>query len=311
LRVAAGLLRDPRGRILVQQRLPGRHLAGLWEFPGGKCEPGETAAAALRREWQEELGVRVQAATRILSIDHGYADCRIRLTTFRIERWSGKPASCEGQPLRWVMPAELARLPLPAANGPIANAARLPPLYLISPDPESPARIPECVARVDRALRQGGLQLLQVRAPRLPRAAFLDYARALIGSAASRGAEVLVNAPAEWLGELPPTGRHLGQRVLESLQARPECAGWCAASVHDRESLLLAARLGVDFVVAGPVRPTSTHPGAPGIGMAAFAALCAQAPVPVYALGGLDATDLPAVQALGGQGVAAIRGLLD
>jgi 8-oxo-dGTP diphosphatase len=306
-----GLLRDPSGRVLVSQRAADAHLGGLWEFPGGKCDADESVGAALRREWWEELGVRVLAATEILTLRYRYPDRSVRLHAFRVERWAGCAESREGQALRWVGRDELTALPFPAASRAIVTAARLPAIYLISPDPGAHSEIARCVGRVDQALGRGGLGLIQVRAPSLGRQAFLQYARGLIEVAAAHAADVLVNAPQDWLEALPPAGWHLTERRLNALSYRPDREGWLAASVHDRRSLERAMALPVDFVVLGPVRPTQTHPGATPLGMAGFAGLCVNAGCPVFALGGMIPSDLHAVRALGAQGIAAIRGILN
>jgi len=305
------LLQDAAGRVLVSQRAADAHLGGLWEFPGGKCHGNETARAALDRELHEELGIRVLAATGILEIPYAYPDRSVRLQVFRIQHWQGSTRAREGQPLQWVTPATLATLALPAASQSIVTAARLPSCYLITPSPRNAAEIDACVRRVAQRLRRGDLRLLQIRAPELEQAPFLDFAHRILDTAAGYGVEVLVNASQTWLDALPPVGWHLNERRLRALAVRPACRGWLAASVHDRGGLEHAMRVGVDFVVAGPVKPTQTHPGARPLGLQGFAALRAQASCPVYALGGLNPADQAAVQAVGAQGIAAIRGLLD
>ncbi len=310
--MAIGLLRDRAGRVLISRRGADVHLPGLWEFPGGKCDPGEGGRAALQRELREELGIEVLAATEILVIAHAYPDRSVELRVFRVEAWRGQVTPREGQSLQWVEPRALVRFAFPEASRAIVNAARLPEFYLISPEPQSAAQIDIEVRRIDRRLARGGIGLLQIRAPGLEQAPFLEYAHALLACAQRHGVEVLVNAPHAWLDGLPPTiGWHLSERRLWSLSARPDCAGWLAASVHDRGALDRAMALPVDFVVVGPVQRTLTHPEAPPLGFQGFADLRAGAACPVFALGGLGPVDLPAVKAAGGQGIAAIRGLLD
>jgi 8-oxo-dGTP diphosphatase len=308
--VAVGLLRDGAGRVLVGRRGSDVHLPGLQEFPGGKLAVGEGARDALARELREELGIDVLAAFEILTIAHDYPDRSVLLHVYRVHAWSGVIEAREGQVLEWVDPDRLDAGDFPVASKAIVNAARLPDFYLISPDPAAVGAIDAEVERVDRRLARGGIGLLQIRAPGLQPAAFLDYARALMQSAARHGVATLINAPQSLLDRLPPTGWHLTERRLLSLSARPRCAGWLAASVHDRETLMRAMALPVDFVVAGPVKPTLTHPGARPLGLQGFADLRARASCPVFALGGLTPGDLRAVHEIGAQGIAAIRGLL-
>jgi 8-oxo-dGTP diphosphatase len=311
VRIAIGLLRDAAGRVLISRRADDAHLPGLWEFPGGKCAAGEAPRSALDRELREELGVEVVEAALILEIVHDYGDRCVHLTVFRVDVWQGEARPRERQPMRWAEPSGLGGLAFPEASRAIVNAARLPALYLISPDPVSAAGIDHAVERVERRLGRGDIRLLQVRAPALQRDSFLEYARRLLAAAARHGVETLVNAPRAWLDELPPTGWHLTERRLRSLSTRPPCSGWLGASVHDREGLQRAMALPVDFVVAGPVAHTQTHPDASPLGIAGFAALCDGASCPVFALGGLTAEDLPRLRAVGAQGIAGIRGLLD
>jgi len=89
--VAAGILRDERGRVLLMQRLPGKHLAGLWEFPGGKVEEGETVEQALVRELDEELGIELRACTPVISLPWHYPGKSVRLHALRVTDWAGEP----------------------------------------------------------------------------------------------------------------------------------------------------------------------------------------------------------------------------
>ena len=117
--VVACALVDIDGRVLVVKRPPGKPMAGLWEFPGGKVEPSETIAEALSRELQEELGVLVEAAEPFMVIDHDYGDKQVRLDVYQVTRWQGEAQGLEGQPLAWKLPVELTGWPFPAANTPI------------------------------------------------------------------------------------------------------------------------------------------------------------------------------------------------
>jgi 8-oxo-dGTP diphosphatase len=120
--VAAGILRDSLGRILIAQRPAGGHVGGFWEFPGGKLKPGELPAQALRRELNEELGVRVEAEVPFMTYRHEYPERSVELHVFLVERYSGEPRGVEGQPLRWVSVAELPAADLLPADRPIAAA---------------------------------------------------------------------------------------------------------------------------------------------------------------------------------------------
>ena len=107
------------GRILAVQRPQGRRHAGFWEFPGGKVESGEDQLDALRRELREELGVTPLEMALWRSLRHSYPDLRVELFFYMVTAFEGDPCALEGQGLRWVKPAEAARLPFLEADVPL------------------------------------------------------------------------------------------------------------------------------------------------------------------------------------------------
>jgi 8-oxo-dGTP diphosphatase len=119
--VLVGLLRDERGRWLVNRRRLGQPLAGWWEFPGGKRRPGEAARAALDRELHEELGIEVLAAEPLFTLTHDYPDKRVLLDVWRVREHRGVIEAREGQPLRWVSVEECRELELLEADWPIVE----------------------------------------------------------------------------------------------------------------------------------------------------------------------------------------------
>lgn len=118
--VVAGFLR--RGRqVLVGQRPENHSLAGLWEFPGGKIEPGESPEAALRRELNEELGIEAEVGTLLLAASHSYGDVNILILFFDIRYWKGEPKPKHHLMLEWIEPDELATKAIPEANRKMMN----------------------------------------------------------------------------------------------------------------------------------------------------------------------------------------------
>jgi 8-oxo-dGTP diphosphatase len=124
LHVAAGVIRDTTGRVLIAQRLPGRHMAGGWEFPGGKVAAGETAFAALTRELREELGIEVHSATPLVRYRHEYPERTVVLDVWMVGDYSGEPLPLEGQPLRWESVGCLGEAGLLEADRPIIDLLR-------------------------------------------------------------------------------------------------------------------------------------------------------------------------------------------
>ena len=120
--VVVGIVRDSAGRILVNQRRPGTHLAGLWEFPGGKCHTGEGHQTALARELQEELGIEMVTAEPLLTLCHDYPDRRVHLDVWSVLEYMGEPRSREEQAIAWVYPQALSSLEFLPADAPIVTA---------------------------------------------------------------------------------------------------------------------------------------------------------------------------------------------
>jgi 8-oxo-dGTP diphosphatase len=119
--VAAALIADD-GRVLLAQRPPGKSLAGLWEFPGGKLEPGETPEAALARELEEELGIIAGPLQPFTFVSHMYADFHLVMLLYWCRAWAGEPVGRDGQALRWERPEAMAALPMPPADVPLVAA---------------------------------------------------------------------------------------------------------------------------------------------------------------------------------------------
>jgi 8-oxo-dGTP diphosphatase len=122
--VVACALVDADGRVLVTQRPEGKQLAGLWEFPGGKLEPGERPEAALIRELAEELGIAVEepCLAPLTFASYGYEGFHLLMPLYICRRWDGTPRSVEGQAMKWVRPARLRDLAMPPADEPLIPA---------------------------------------------------------------------------------------------------------------------------------------------------------------------------------------------
>jgi 8-oxo-dGTP diphosphatase len=124
LHVVAGALFDDARRVLIAQRPAGKHMAGGWEFPGGKLDAGEDRLAGLKRELDEELGIEVLRAEPLISYEHVYAERRVFLDLWVVREFAGTPHSREGQPLQWAHIDELDRVGLLEADRPMIGALR-------------------------------------------------------------------------------------------------------------------------------------------------------------------------------------------
>jgi 8-oxo-dGTP diphosphatase len=121
LSVAAGVLVDNSGRVLITRRPADTHMGGAWEFPGGKIADGETPLAGLLRELREELGIGVRYARHLARYRHDYPDRCVHLHVWLVPAWEGEPAGLEGQPLRWSEPERLLEEGLLPADAPVVN----------------------------------------------------------------------------------------------------------------------------------------------------------------------------------------------
>ena len=308
--VVAGVIRDTRGRILLARRTAGRDLAGLWEFPGGKREPGESSEAALKRELHEELGIEVEPGAPLINVPQQSPHKRLRLDVRRIASWRGTPRGLEGQALAWVPPHRLPDYAMPPADRPVVAALLQPDRYLVTPEPGADDAI--WLASLRRALERG-IRRVQLRAPNVASDRWRTLVAQAVGLCRSSDAQVLVNGDLALARELR-IGLHLrAAQLLDAdavqLDALRVCGQPVAASCHTLEELRAADRLGCDFAVLGPLLATPTHRGESGIGWKGFMLLREQVSMPIYAIGGLSVSDLKTARMHGGQGIAAIRAL--
>jgi 8-oxo-dGTP diphosphatase len=124
VRVAVAIILNRQQQVLISLRQQGQHLAGFWEFPGGKIEGAEVAEDALARELNEELGILISAAQPVFELNYSYPDKSVRLEVFKVQQFSGEPRSCEGQEFRWCALTDLSSYRFPPANTPILEYLR-------------------------------------------------------------------------------------------------------------------------------------------------------------------------------------------
>lgn len=304
--VAAGVLRDAADRVLVSQRPSGRHLAGLWEFPGGKIEPDETPTEALARELAEELDVEIGPTRPLVSIRHEYDDRIVRLRLFEIHSYSGRVRGAEGQALRWVAAAELAAVAMPAADRPLVRLLELDGHYAISPPPASFGSA-ERFVEAWRGCLEAGFRLLRLRPGRGER---VDpgVVETIDRMTRDYGARWIASGELSQSFGWPAHGIHLDTAQLMQLDRRPLPAErLLLASCHDLEEIRIAESIGADLVTLSPVADTASHPDAEPIGWGDFERVVGYSPLPVLALGGMRPDDWARARAAGAFGVAGIR----
>lgn len=305
--VVAAVIEDSDGSVLLARRPENKHQGGKWEFPGGKIESNESAFDALVRELQEEVGIVITEATRLIRVPYRYSGKLVSLDVWRVQKYRGQPHGREGQSVRWVRRTELASQDYPPANRAIVAALTLPHLYAISDFQRY--GVSPFLGMLEAALT-AGLRLLQLREHNLSKSEFLNLASRVIKLCHDHDARVLLNCDAAWLSEVPADGVHLTEKRLYTLQSRPLSEQFLvAASCHDSSALQHAEQIGADFAVLSPVNATRSHPDALPMGWNGFYEMVAETGIPVFALGGVSLDDSSVARNHGAQGLAMISGL--
>ena len=307
--VAAATIINDNNEILISQRAADVHQGGLWEFPGGKIEPGESVQQALLRELEEELGIHANSYRPLIKITHQYPDKTILLDVWKVDDYSGQASGREGQAIKWQAVEQLNQDEFPAADIPIIRALNLPEHYLITGKFNSPNEFEE---RLGTAI-DGGIRLAQLRLTNdWLQTVSEKYAAEVIKLAADlceqSKVRLMFNMPDELNHIITPSCLHLNSHKLQKYSERPDC-DCLSVSCHNVQEMISAQSLGVDFMVLSPVQATATHPEITPLGWDLFSEMTAQVNVPVFALGGVSKSDTEKAWSAGAQGISAIGAL--
>jgi 8-oxo-dGTP diphosphatase len=307
--VAVGVLMNSQKQVLLTQRTANSDFAGHWEFPGGKVNLDESVFDALVREFKEELGIAVQSASHLINVSWAYSHKRIVLHVFCIDAYEGIPRGAEAQALAWVDKDRLSSLIMPPADFPIISAIKLPRMYAITPDWVS--TIDELFHVLNQAII-GGARMVQIRIKSKISTVSKADIEAVVAWCRERQIIVLVNSDTYAVTDIVADGIQLTSATLRLCSERPLPRGlWLGASCHSASDIHHAASIGCDFVTLSPVLATASHPNAPSLGWEGLARIAENSPLPIFALGGMNADLLAVARNYSAFGVSGIRGFCD
>lgn len=307
----------PQKHILIAKRADHQHQGGLWEFPGGKVEAGESVQVALQRELEEELGLvsSLDDMCPLITIPFHYPDKSVLLDVWAVynagafkkaqgtEAQGQETLGKEGQPLVWAEQSELAHYEFPAANKAIIDALLLPQKIAITQDNNDPDVI---LRQVANTLRNQVNTWIQLRAPSLDQLKYTQLAMKLYGLCHEAGSKLIWNCPLDWYQIAFADGLHLSRKNFIETEERPiPLIQWLSTACHNLEELEDTQNW-VDYVLVSPVHETTTHPKANALTWSGFKVITDRARIPCYALGGMQCSELSESVEFGGQGIAGI-----
>lgn len=302
--VAVAVVFNTHGQVLWGCRPEGKPYAGYWEFPGGKVEPDETVWQALVRELKEELDITALEGGPWFRIEHDYEHANVRLHLYRVWRFDGSPKSLENQRFTWASLDSSDLSPILPATEPLLPKLAQPTVMALS---NYEAGFEACAKRLEQGLSRATMPIyVQFREKTLKGDALIQAFEHCYGLCQKTGQAMLLNSDT-WINlavhlDALPCPLHLTQAHLLSGQFQGvQCAG---ASVHDTDSLHMAFDRGLSYAVLGAVKPTSSHPGQPGLGWQGFLDSALGARLPVFAIGGLAWGDMPNARRHGAHGIA-------
>ena len=292
-------------QVCITYRHPELHQGDMWEFPGGKLELNESPFDALVRELKEEINIDVKQAEPLMKLDYAYPDKHVLLDIWQVTDFAGEPHGQQGQALKWQPLSALDASHFPAANRAIVTALNLPQNYVITPECDEETAFLE---HLETTLKQDQ-KLIQLRCKSLDKEGYRKLAIKAVELCHRYGARLLLNADVNEVNTVQADGVHLTSKQLMATRSRPLSKNsLVAASVHHPEELIHAISIDVDFVVIAPVLKTTSHPDATPLGWEGLKTLVAQSSTVVYALGGMNPSQLNEARKAGAYGVAGISG---
>lgn len=305
IHVAVGVIFSPdKKQVLISKRKSHQHLAGLWEFPGGKVEKGEDIHSALKRELYEELGIKVEKAMQLTTISYDYPDKGVLLDVWQVNEWSDEPESRENQELSWVNTNELSCYDFPEANKHIIQTLSLTPVYLISP--QSYENACDFTSKIEQCF-SFGIKLFQLRLDSIIEPEYSQLINRLSKLTQNNNVKFILNGEPSDIKKYTVDGIHIKSKQLFNFCERPISEKFIlGASCHNEKELIQAEKLNVNYAFLSPVKKTSSHPDSIPLGWETFQRLSKKVKFPVYALGGMSLNEMEIAKYNNAYGIAMI-----
>lgn len=309
LHVVIGVIKNSNNEVLISQRKLDSHLGGLLEFPGGKVKSGEKVSSALKRELKEELDISVIKSTPLIQIPYEYSGKSVFLDVYYVEEYKGVISPNESQRLFWQKLDELDFKAFPYANHGVLRAMQLPRLLAITPNfSDCSKKFLYCFESV---LKNISIPMVILRSHELNKEQFLGLAKKCFKITKELNKKLILNQDTSFFSNNIGSGIHLTSKRLLACNKRPVRMGnLVGASCHNLNEIQHASKLKLDYVLLGHIleKDNCTKDA---ISWSGFEELVKNSQIPVYAIGGLDASDVKTSIKYGGQGIAAIRGFWD
>lgn len=308
IHVAVGVITNPdKNKVLITKRTATQHLAGFWEFPGGKIEKDEDITVALYRELNEELGIVVKEAKQLTIVSYDYPDKKVLLDVWQVCDWSGKPKGKENQEIVWANINELDDYDFPEANKHIIQTLSLSPVYVISPSScENKTRL---LTVLDECF-SAGVKVFQLRLDSRNEPELGLLINEISELTDKHDARLILNGLPSDINKYNVSGIHLKSKALLNYKTRPIGEDYIlGASCHNEDELIHAEQINVNYAFISPVFKTASHPEAIEIGWDRFCEMSEKVKFPVYALGGMCPADLGIARTYNAYGVAMISSI--
>lgn len=306
IHVVIGIIKNTDDEVLVTKRRHGTHLGGLLEFPGGKVEARESPLTALQRELREEINIDVQRCLPLIQIPYSYPDRSVYLDVYNIISYTGSVTTGKNQQYDWKEISMLDHMQFPSANHGIIQALRLPKLIAVTADVGE--SLDQFLQHFENVVTNESISIIQLRCHDLNHVQYMRLAKECLKLCVRHRSRLVLNREARWVIELRAAGVHLTSKQLLATDKRPLNNDYLvSASCHNRDELLHASKLGLDYAFLGPVAEKHPNKSNDFLGWSGFHALVQESSVPVYAIGGLTVYDADVSAKYGGQGIAAIR----